>query len=60
MGLAGEIRRLPNAERRVQEAARLGYTRAFVPAGSGISRIEGIAVTEVADINDALVATLKA
>lgn len=60
VGLAGEIRRVPNAERRVQEAARLGYTRAFVPAGSGISRIEGIAVTEVADINDALVATLKA
>ena len=33
VGLAGELRRVPNLERRLTEAARLGYEHAIVPAG---------------------------
>ena len=32
VGLAGEIRQVPGADRRLAEAARLGFTRALVPA----------------------------
>jgi DNA repair protein RadA/Sms len=34
IGLAGEIRQVPGAERRLAEAARLGFNRAVVPAGT--------------------------
>ena len=32
VGLAGELRRVPGTDRRLAEAARLGFTRAVVPA----------------------------
>jgi DNA repair protein RadA/Sms len=35
VGLAGEVRRVPGVARRLAEAARLGFRRAVVPAGSG-------------------------
>jgi DNA repair protein RadA/Sms len=35
VGLAGEVRRVPNVARRLAEAARLGFTRALVPPDSG-------------------------
>jgi DNA repair protein RadA/Sms len=35
VGLAGEVRRVPNVGRRLSEAARLGFTRALVPPDSG-------------------------
>ena len=34
IGLAGEVRMVPGAERRLAEAHRGGFTRAFVPASS--------------------------
>jgi DNA repair protein RadA/Sms len=34
VGLAGEVRGVQAAKRRLSEAARLGYRRAIVPAGS--------------------------
>ena len=34
VGLAGEIRRVPGIERRLAEAARLGFTEALIPAES--------------------------
>jgi DNA repair protein RadA/Sms len=34
VGLAGELRRVPDLARRLAEAARLGFHRAIVPAGS--------------------------
>src|SRR5699024_12049355 len=34
VGLAGELRRVPKIDRRLSEAARLGYTQAIVPAGA--------------------------
>ena len=34
IGLAGELRRVPGTDRRLAEAARLGFTEAVVPAVS--------------------------
>ena len=34
VGLAGELRRVPGTDRRLAEAARLGFTEAVVPAES--------------------------
>lgn len=53
VGLAGEIRRVPNLKRRLQEAARLGYTRAIVPDGDRVSA-PGIKVTYASDITTAI------
>jgi DNA repair protein RadA/Sms len=38
VGLAGELRRVPDTERRLAEAARLGFTEAVVPTETGSSR----------------------
>ncbi|MBP3088581.1 DNA repair protein RadA [Corynebacterium sp. sy017] len=58
VGLAGEIRRVPNIARRLLEAARLGYRHAIVPQGSKRSAqtagVNGIEIIEVTDIRDAL------
>lgn len=35
IGLAGELRRIPGTDRRLAEAARLGFTEAIVPAEPG-------------------------
>ncbi|GAA3556261.1 DNA repair protein RadA [Amycolatopsis ultiminotia] len=53
VGLAGEIRRVPNVGRRLAEAARLGYTHALVPPDSG-KIPDGIRVLEVPDVASAL------
>ena len=38
IGLAGELRRVPGTDRRLAEAARLGFTEAVVPAESDSPR----------------------
>lgn len=53
VGLAGEVRRVSGVARRVAEAARLGFTRAVVPVGSG-DLPAGIRPVEVANVGDAL------
>ena len=53
VGLAGELRRVPNLARRLQEAARLGYTRAITPAGEKIS-VPGMRVTQVSTLGEAI------
>lgn len=55
VGLAGEVRRVPNVQRRLAEAARLGYTHAIVPRGE-LRPIEGMSVTQVATLHEALAA----
>ncbi|WP_327190199.1 DNA repair protein RadA [Streptomyces xinghaiensis] len=53
VGLAGEVRRVTGVQRRLSEAARLGFTHALVPTDPG--RVpEGMRVTEVADMGEAL------
>ena len=49
IGLAGEVRRVTGVERRLAEAARLGFTRALVPPDSGVKRAD-LRVQEVADV----------
>lgn len=53
VGLAGEVRPVRGVGRRLAEAARMGYTRALVPAGSEPAP-EGIRAVEVAELADAL------
>ncbi|WP_326566705.1 DNA repair protein RadA [Amycolatopsis rhabdoformis] len=53
VGLAGEVRRVPNVARRLAEAARLGFTHALVPPDSG-KMPDGIRTLEVGDVASAL------
>jgi DNA repair protein RadA/Sms len=53
VGLAGEVRRVTGVQRRLAEAARLGFTHALVPPDPG-KIPPGMRVIEVADISDAL------
>lgn len=55
IGLAGEVRRVSRLERRLQEAARRGFRRAILPAGSGdAARGLGIEAMEVKDVKQAV------
>lgn len=53
VGLAGELRRVPNLSRRLGEAARLGYEYAVVPAGEKIS-VPGMRIAQVGTLLDAI------
>ncbi len=56
VGLAGEVRPVTGAHRRLAEAARLGFTRAVVPPGVlGAGPVpDGIAVLEVSTVAEAV------
>ena len=59
VGLAGDLRRVPGVERRLAEAARLGFELAVVPKGSRdvtikVPRLGGLRVVEVESLADAL------
>ncbi|HEY4227742.1 MAG TPA: DNA repair protein RadA [Candidatus Limnocylindrales bacterium] len=60
VGLLGELRPIGGIDRRLREAARLGFETAIVPAGrpSGGAEVPGIRVVPVANLRDALAATL--
>ncbi|MFE6778577.1 DNA repair protein RadA [Streptomyces sp. NPDC057702] len=58
VGLAGEVRRVTGVQRRLSEAARLGFTHALVPSDPG-KIPPGMRVLEVADIGEALRALPK-
>jgi len=53
VGLAGEIRKVTGITQRVAEAARLGFKRVIVPAGSDL-KIAGIEILEATRIDKAL------
>jgi DNA repair protein RadA/Sms len=55
VGLAGELRQVAHASRRLAEAARLGFTRAIVPANSA-NGVEGISLVRAATLIEALLA----
>ena len=57
LGLGGQLRPVGQLELRLQEAARLGFRRAVVPKGSGVSCPE-LAIQEASGIAEALVAAL--
>ncbi|OFE19070.1 DNA repair protein RadA [Humibacillus sp. DSM 29435] len=56
VGLAGEVRRVSGLQRRLAEAARLGFRHALVPHGSSgeLTVPPGISVVEVADVPRAI------
>jgi DNA repair protein RadA/Sms len=47
ISLSGDIRPVPQAEARLKEAAKLGFSRAFVPAGT---RATSVNLTEIANV----------
>ncbi|HWA90227.1 MAG TPA: DNA repair protein RadA [Rhizomicrobium sp.] len=53
ISLSGDIRPAPQAEARLKEAAKLGFTRAVVPAGTRLESA-GVALSEVKDIAELL------
>jgi len=55
IGLAGEVRRVTGIDRRLAEAARLGFTHALVPPDSG-DPPAGMTLTEVHDVGSVLAA----
>jgi len=59
VGLLGELRTVSGLDRRLREAARLGFFRAIVPEGRrGAVAVEGIRVVPVANLRDAVRAAL--
>lgn len=58
LGLGGEVRPIATLERRLAEAARLGFTRAYVARRSS-ARVEGVTLVGVDDVAQ-LVKTLAA
>src|SRR5579859_7608498 len=58
LGLAGEVRRVSQLERRLQEAARHGLTRALIPSGSRTGRPAGLEIVEVRTLAEAISAVL--
>ncbi|HEX5094586.1 MAG TPA: DNA repair protein RadA [Acidimicrobiia bacterium] len=52
VGLGGEVRQVPQAPRRLAEAARLGFTRAIVPMST--PAVDGLDLVRVEDVQDAL------
>ena len=60
VGLAGELRPVPQAQRRIQEAARLGFTKCILPlpAGETLQQIKGLELVIVRSLREALLAAL--
>ncbi len=60
VGLLGELRAVAGTERRLREAARLGFTHAVVPSAgrTPLGSIPGMAVHAVATLREAIAAAL--
>ena len=55
VGLAGEIRPVQRGQERLREAAKLGFTRAVIPAGNRPRQpIDGLDIVPIARIDEAL------
>ncbi len=55
VGLTGEVRRVPGLDKRLREAAKLGFNRAVVPAVNRTGpSVEGIEVYDVRTLTEAL------
>jgi DNA repair protein RadA/Sms len=62
VGLLGELRSVAGLERRLREAARLGFRRAVVPRAARegtLPTVPGIEIVAVASLREALVAALE-
>ena len=57
VGLLGELRSVVGLDRRLREAARLGFTRAIVPrpsSGASLATVDGLEVAQVSTLRDAI------
>jgi DNA repair protein RadA/Sms len=59
LGLTGEVRRVGQIERRLQEASRHGLTRALIPAGVKTVRPSGLEIVEVRTLAEAAAAAFS-
>jgi DNA repair protein RadA/Sms len=59
LGLTGEVRRVGQLERRLQEAARHGLSRALIPSGARAGRHSGLEVVEVRTLAEAVSAAFS-
>jgi hypothetical protein len=57
VGLAGEVRQVPGASRRLAEAVRLGFDRAIVPMAT--PAVAGVELVRVASLGDAIADALE-
>ena len=61
LGLGGQLRPVAQLELRLQEAARLAFSRAVVPKGSGLSKgVAGLEIFECSTVAEAMVRALGA
>ena len=54
LGLGGEVRPVSQIELRLQEAARLGFERAVVPAAAKLKEVKGLELLRVKRLDQAL------
>lgn len=62
VGLLGELRMVSGLERRLREAARLGFSRAVVPLaprGSSTPVVAGMEIASVGSLREAIEASLE-
>jgi DNA repair protein RadA/Sms len=52
VGLSGEIRPVAQTDRRIMEAARLGFKKIYVSSYSSLEGVQGIAGTEIVKVSD--------
>jgi DNA repair protein RadA/Sms len=57
IGLAGEVRQVPGASRRLAEASRLGFGRAVVPMAT--PAVAGVELVRVGSLGDAIATALE-
>lgn len=54
LGLSAEVRPVPGMDRRLTEAARLGFDHAVIPAGVKLERPRGMRISQVSDLGEAM------
>lgn len=60
IGLSGEIRAVNNIEKRINEAQKLGFKKAIIPAANGLNQeIKGIEIIKVKRLIDAITACIS-
>jgi len=59
LGLSGELRAVPQLERRLGEAAKLGFGRCLLPGLAKVGVPQGIELIGVESVREALKVTLS-
>jgi DNA repair protein RadA/Sms len=54
VGLSGELRSIGQLDRRLGEAAKLGFTRSLYPSTAAPPSVEGLTLAEVRSVADAV------